>query len=66
MEDKRLMTMTTLKEWLNKNYNKKNGKQFTIGDVQGYVRRNRLPNYLGSWQIISKEIVKGVKTYKVI
>ena len=58
-------TLTTLTKYLNDNFKKKTGKDFIISDVQGYIRRGRLPKYLGDIRI---GLVKfdGAKIYKLI
>ena len=47
MKDKNLMTLTSLKEWLNEKKTKKTNNKFTVSDVQGYIKRGKLPDYLG-------------------
>ena len=63
MKDKNLMTLTSLKEWLNEKKTKKTNNKFTVSDVQGYIKRGKLPDYLGGNLIELYYLVKGVKTY---
>lgn len=43
----------------------KNNKPITIGDVQGYVRRKKLPNYMGGFLIkeVASDIIGGTPLY---
>lgn len=50
-------------EWLNKQFKKKNGSTFTAQDVQGYVRRGKLPKYLGGNRIV--KIGDNCKTFNI-
>lgn len=59
------LTLTRFTEFLNDSYNKKNGKSFTTGDVQGYIKRGKLPIYLGGNDIVESNIIKGVKLYNI-
>lgn len=56
------LTLTAITSWLNENFSKKNNKDFTISDVQGYIRRGRLPGYLGGNKI---ELVKEITCTKL-
>lgn len=58
----RKLTLTAITDWLNENFSKKNNKDFTISDVQGYIRRGRLPGYLGGNKI---ELVKEITCTKL-
>ena len=54
-------TLTGLKDYLNEKFtDKKSGKGFTAADVQGYIQRGKLPDYLGGTEIkLGKQLVKG-------
>jgi hypothetical protein len=39
-------SLTTLTEFLNKNFEKTCSRKFTTSDVQGYIKRKALPAYL--------------------
>ena len=65
-------TLTTLTEYLNKNFRKKGYKDeegdFSVSDVQGYIRRGVLPSYVKpGYQIqISKFMdLPGAKLYRL-
>lgn len=63
-------TLTGLRDFLNKGFKgrKVNGKDFTVSDVQAYIKRGYLPRYLGSIDIVpfKLETVQGVKLYRLI
>jgi len=63
-------TMTGLMKWLNgeenKELKKKNGTAFTIGDVQGYVKRGYLPIEMGNNEIEKDETFKDIKIYNIV
>ena len=59
------MTLTKFAEYLNANMVKKSGKLFTTGDIQGYVNRNKLPEYLGGGEISMSTAIEGVKLYNL-
>lgn len=59
------VTLTTLTHYLNAHMQKKTGVPFTVSDVQGYIKRGRLPLYLGHYKIILLNEIKGVKLYTV-
>ena len=57
------VSMSGIVKWLTDNHkHKKTGTQFTISDVQGYMRRGNLPPYLGGHKIIlvKNEYSKGL------
>lgn len=59
------LTLTAITDWLNENFSKKNNKDFTVSDVQGYIRRGRLPGYLGGNKIELVKEINCVKLYNV-
>lgn len=62
------VNLIALTEWCNETFQtKKSGEEFSVSDVQGYVRRGYLPAYLGG-QIIEtcSTKVRGVKSYSVV
>ena len=59
-------TLTALTYWLNENYEKQTQKPFTTTDVQKYIERGNIPNYLGGNRIVKDSSISGVKLYKVI
>lgn len=58
------VNLTYIVTWLNENKEKKSGKEFTVSDVQGYIKRGRIPVYLGGNSI--KKINNFSKSYNVI
>jgi len=60
-------TLTVLTKFLNEVTVKKTGEKFTTTDVQGYVRRGRLPKYLGGQCIVlSENKIEGIKLYNIL
>ncbi len=59
------LTLTTFTNILNDKYKKKSGSLFTTGDTQGYIKRGKLPIYLGGNEIIENSKIKGVKLYNI-
>lgn len=63
---KELYTLTTLKNYLNDRFKvKKSGEPFRISDVQQYVKRGRVPYYLGNIEI-TKEPSFPMNLYTLI
>lgn len=61
------VTLTVLTKFLNAVKVKKTGEKFTTSDVQGYVRRGRLPKYLGGQTIVlSDDKIEGIKLYNIL
>lgn len=59
--------LTGLTNFLNENFKKKNGKQFSTRDVLSYVQRGYLPTYLGKYEIQTVVAENcSVKLYKVV
>lgn len=65
MHIKTKVTLTVLTKHLNTTKAKKSGEPFTTSDVQGYIRRGRLPNYLGGQTITLSTEIEGVKLYNI-
>jgi hypothetical protein len=63
-----LYTLTGLRDYLNKTYQKASGKPFSLSNVQGYVLRKRLPKYLGEIFIkrVKNNVIGGAPMYKVV
>jgi hypothetical protein len=60
-------TLTVLTKFLNEVTVKKTGEKFTTTDVQGYVRRGRLPKYLGGQNIVlADNKIEGIKLYNIL
>lgn len=60
-------TLTTLTEYLNETFKeKKTGVSFNTTDVEFYIKRGKLPQYLGGDKIEKIELTKGVKLYILI
>ena len=60
------VTMTGILHWLeNEHKVKKSGEPFTLQDVQGYVTRGQIPDYLGGHEIEIKKN-KYSKFYNII
>lgn len=49
-----------LMHWMNENFRKESGQKFTRNDIQAYITRGHLPEYLGGNEIvlIPKSIVQ--------
>lgn len=60
------LTLTGITYWLNENFKKQSGNDFTTGDVQSYIRRGYLPKYLGNYIIVRDKKLSSVKIYNVI
>lgn len=58
-------SLTGLVHWLNENFVKQTGKKFSVGDVQSYIRRGHLPEYLGNNKIEREKSVADAKLYNV-
>jgi ABC-type transport system substrate-binding protein len=60
-------TLTTLTEYLNKTFKEKvSGQPFNTTDVEFYIKRKKIPKYLGGDRIEKIEGIKGVKLYILI
>lgn len=59
-------SLTSMTEWMNECFVKQSGKLFTTGDVQSYIKRGHIPEYLGNHKIEREKRFKNVKLYKVI
>lgn len=64
-ESEAVFNLTTLTEFLNKNFKKKTGGEFRVSDVQAYIRRGYLPRYLGNVNIVHLSELPG-KIYKLV
>lgn len=51
---------------MNENYTKQTNKPFTVGDVQHYITRGFIPEYLGGNKIERSEKIENVKLYSVV
>lgn len=61
-----IYNLTTLTDYLNKKYlRKKSGKAFNRTDVQGYIKRGHLPEYIGNINIVLVDNLPG-KMYKLV
>lgn len=64
--NKEIYNLTTLTDYLNKKYqHKKSGKPFNRTDVQGYIKRGHLPEYMGNISIVLVDNLPG-KIYKLV
>lgn len=59
-------TLTALTYWMNENYKKQTSKPFTTNDVQKYIIRGAIPEYLGGNAIVADGSISGVKLYNVM
>lgn len=59
-------SLTGLTAWINDNYKKQNGNPFTTNDVQKYIIRGHLPDYMGNVSIARDEEITDAKLYNVI
>lgn len=68
LKEGRDYTMSALVKALNKEYgSKRSGKEFTLGDIQQYVRRGFIPRLYGGQDIEVVENEKvGVKVLRLI
>ena len=60
------LNLTGMVKWMNVNFKKQTGKAFTSGDVQQYIVRGHIPEYLGNNQIELEEGYVNVKLYKIV
>lgn len=62
------LNLVSLVEWFNQYYAvKKSGEEFTVSDIQGYVKRKQVPAYLGGHEIeISSDRIKGIRSYSIV
>lgn len=61
------LTLTGIRDLLEQKFvTKKSGKKFLLTDVQHYVRRGNIPNYLGGYRIVLDNSIKGVKLYNLL
>lgn len=65
MVEEKVFNLTTLTDFLNREYLKKTGGPFKVSDVQAYIRRGYLPRYLGDIDIV---LVPGfpARIYKLV
>jgi hypothetical protein len=59
-------TLSSLVKWMNENYIKQTGKPFTVGDIQQYIFRGRIPEYLGGNSIDKNDKIENVKLYSIV
>lgn len=45
---------------------KKTGKKFKVEDVQQYVKRGKIPEYLGGNEIVKDKDFPGLKVYNLL
>ena len=62
----RKLNLTGMVGWMNDNYKKQTGRKFTSGDIQQYIVRGHIPEYLGNNQIELEDGYKNVKLYKIV
>jgi hypothetical protein len=59
-------TLTGLTKWLNEsNLKKQTGTEFNTRDVQNYIKRGYIPEYLGGHQIEKEISIQDVKLYNL-
>lgn len=58
--------LTGLVKFMNANFNKQTEKPFTSGDVQQYISRGHIPEYLGANRIEREDGYVNVKLYKIV
>lgn len=60
------LTMTGILQWLTEKHKvKKSGEPFSLSDIQGYIKREQIPSYLGGYKIERKR-EKYSKLYKLV
>ena len=61
-------TLTSLVAWLNESedFNKLPGTKFTTGDLQNYIKRGYLPEYMGTYEIERDEKIEDAKLYNIV
>lgn len=52
-----------IKDYLNENYSKKSGNSIGTNDVQGYIKRECTPKWLGDLIIERNPLLRNVKLY---
>ncbi len=60
------LTLTTLTLWLNENKKKKTEIPFSVQDTQLYIKRGKLPKYLGGNKIVRVKKIDSVKLYNIV
>ena len=63
------LNLTMISIWANDRKNiapKSNGSKYTIGDIQGYIRRGYFPSYLGNITIEKEKSIEAVNLYNII
>lgn len=65
VKEKNTLTLTGMTHWLNENFKKQSGNEFTTSDIQSYIRRGYLPKYLGNYSIHRDKKFKDIKIYNI-
>lgn len=60
------LNFTELSRVINDLFCKKNGKSIELSDVQGYIKRQRLPIYMGDITIEENKDIKCIKLYNLV
>ena len=61
-------SLTGLVKWMNENedFNKSSNTPFTVSDIQSYVKRGYLPEYLGKNTIERNEKIQDTRLYNIV
>lgn len=60
------LNLTQLTSVISDLFCKKSGKPIKLNDVQGYIKRKKLPIYMGDIEIKENTEIKCVKLYSLI
>jgi hypothetical protein len=60
-------SLTGLVVWMNESgFKKQSNTPFTVGDIQNYIRRGYIPEYLGKNLIEREANIEDVKLYNIV
>lgn len=60
-----MFSLSDLAIYLSANFTKTNGHKYTVSDVQGYIKRGKLPKNIGG-QSIKIKTISNKKFYQII
>ena len=58
-------SLTGLTKWMNETFKKHTGKPFNTTDVQNYIRRGNIPEYLGNNEV-ERDTFEEAKLYNIV
>jgi hypothetical protein len=59
-------TLTGLVSWMNSQFKKQTNTKFTTSDVQNYIKRGYIPEYLGKHLIERDSAIDDLKLYNIV